>query len=78
MRDYVLIYINGVRQKIPAQQARQSLSDYLRRRLGLIGTKIVCSEGDCGACTVLVGRPSEHGLRYLSVDACIQFLFQLD
>jgi xanthine dehydrogenase small subunit len=78
MRDYVLIYINGVRQKIPAQQARQSLSDYLRRRLNLVGTKIVCSEGDCGACTVLVGRPSEQGLRYLSVDACIQFLFQLD
>jgi xanthine dehydrogenase small subunit len=78
MRDYVLIYINGVRQKIPARDARLSLSDYLRRRLSLIGTKIVCSEGDCGACTVLVGRPGEQGLRYLSVDSCIQFMFQLD
>jgi xanthine dehydrogenase small subunit len=78
MRDYVLIYINGVRQEIRGSQARLSLSDFLRRRLGLIGTKIVCSEGDCGACTVLVGRPSEQGLRYLSVDSCIQFLFQLD
>ncbi len=78
MRDYVLIYINGVRQEIRGDLARLSLSDFLRRRLGLIGTKIVCSEGDCGACTVLVGRPSEEGLRYLSVDACIQFLFQLD
>jgi xanthine dehydrogenase small subunit len=78
MRDYVLIYINGVRHEISATLARRSLSDYLRRDLGLIGTKIVCSEGDCGACTTLVGRPSNQGIKYLAIDSCIQFLFQLD
>lgn len=78
MRDYVLIYINGVRHEIRASLARRSLSDYLRRDLGLIGTKIVCSEGDCGACTTLIGRPSEQGIKYSAVDSCIQFLFQLD
>lgn len=78
MRDYVLIYINGVRHEIPASLARRSLSDYLRQDLGLIGTKIVCSEGDCGACTTLVGRPNDQGIKYLAVDSCIQFLFQLD
>ena len=78
MRDYALVYINGVRQEIRGDQARMSLSDFLRRQLGLIGTKIVCSEGDCGACTVLIGRPAEQGLRYQAVDSCIQFLFQLD
>ena len=31
------------------------LADVLRDKLGLIGTKIACSEGECGACTVLVG-----------------------
>jgi carbon-monoxide dehydrogenase small subunit len=30
------------------------LADVLRDRLGLIGTKIACGEGECGACTVLV------------------------
>jgi xanthine dehydrogenase small subunit len=78
MRDYVLIYINGVRHEIRGGDARLSLSDFLRRRLGLVGTKIVCSEGDCGACTVLVGRRTDQGLQYLAVDSCIQFLFQLD
>jgi len=30
------------------------LADVLRDRLGLIGTKVACGEGECGACTVLV------------------------
>ncbi len=39
------------------------LADVLRDRLGLIGTKISCGEGECGSCTVLVdGR---------TVDSCI-------
>jgi aerobic-type carbon monoxide dehydrogenase small subunit (CoxS/CutS family) len=32
----------------------RSLLDTLRESLGLTGTKKVCNEGDCGACTVLV------------------------
>ncbi len=78
MRDYILIYINGVRHQIRSPQARLSLSGFLRRELGQIGTKIVCSEGDCGACTVLVGRAGEKRLRYEAIDSCIAFLFQLD
>lgn len=78
MRDQVLLYINGRRHLVGSRLALLSLSDYLRRELGLVGTKIVCSEGDCGACSVLVGRPHDGRLRYHSVDSCIQFMFQLD
>jgi xanthine dehydrogenase small subunit len=65
---------------VRGRDAFLSLSDYLRRVCGLTGTKIVCSEGDCGACSVLIGRTAADGSRliYRPIDSCIQFLFQLD
>jgi xanthine dehydrogenase small subunit len=80
MLDHVLTYVNGRRYEVRGREAFLSLSDYLRRLLSLTGTKIVCSEGDCGSCTVLIGRPAADGSRlgYRPVDSCIQFMFQLD
>jgi xanthine dehydrogenase small subunit len=79
MRDHVRFWINGTPQKVGGADVFWSLSDFLRRRLDLVGTKIVCSEGDCGACSVLVGRVDAGGRwRYPALDACIQFLYQLD
>ncbi|MEX0612309.1 MAG: 2Fe-2S iron-sulfur cluster-binding protein, partial [Pirellulales bacterium] len=80
MLDHLLIWVNGRRHELRGYDAFLSLSDYLRRTQGLIGTKIVCSEGDCGACTVLIGRPAADGTGfvYRPVDACIQFMFQLE
>lgn len=80
MRDHLVLHINGARHSVGGSDAFLSLSDYLRNRLGLIGTKIVCSEGDCGACTTLIGRPnaSRDAFMYRPVDSCIQFMFQLD
>jgi xanthine dehydrogenase small subunit len=78
MRDYILFYLNGNRCLIRGESAFASLTDFLRTDRQLVGTKIVCAEGDCGACTVLVGRLNGDRLRYEAVDACIQFLHQLD
>jgi len=78
MRDHLLFYVNGKRFVIRGEPAFSSLTDFLRGELRLTGTKVVCAEGDCGACTVLVGRPDGAGLSYEPVDACIQFLYQLD
>ena len=63
MRDYLLIYVNGRRYQISGVRGFQSLSDFLRCDLGLVGTKVVCAEGDCGSCTVLIGRVRNSELR---------------
>jgi aerobic-type carbon monoxide dehydrogenase small subunit (CoxS/CutS family) len=52
------LLINGGRYDVEVPVER-TLAEALRDDLGLVGTKIACGEGHCGACTVLLdGRPS--------------------
>ncbi|XP_022619725.1 xanthine dehydrogenase/oxidase, partial [Seriola dumerili] len=56
-----------------------SLLTYLRRKLGLTGTKLGCAEGGCGACTVMLSRYQTHTqqLLHYAVNACLAPLCSL-
>jgi xanthine dehydrogenase small subunit len=77
-RDYILLYVNGKEHRVRGESAFLPLSDYLRYELGACGTKVVCAEGDCGACSVLVGKSAGNELQYKTLNGCIQYMFQLD
>ena len=56
-----------------------SVLAWLREQAHCTGTKEGCNEGDCGACTVLVGRLQADGqVAYRPINSCIQFLPTLD
>lgn len=48
-----------------------TLLDFIRYEKHLTGTKIGCREGDCGACTILIGRIKNGALYYESMTSCI-------
>ena len=51
--------------------ASTTLLDFIRYDENLRGTKIGCREGDCGACTVLIGSLKDGEMEYMSVTSCL-------
>ena len=77
-RSEIRFLLNGDTVTLSQVGPDETLLDYLRLRRSLRGTKEGCAEGDCGACSVLVGRLHAGELVYESVNACIRFLGSLD
>ncbi len=78
IRNEIRFILNGADVALADVAPDATLLDWLRLNRSLRGTKEGCAEGDCGACTVLVGKLSGGGLVYESVNACIRFMGSLD
>jgi len=76
MRDQVVFAINGRDHRVGGREAFTTLANWLRYDISATGTKIVCEEGDCGACTVLIRRSTSE--EFVPVNSCILSLCQLD
>jgi xanthine dehydrogenase small subunit len=69
--------LNGVPRAEAGVPPTMTVLDYLRLRARLIGTKEGCAEGDCGACSIVVGREAGGKLDYQAVNSCLMMLPQL-
>ncbi len=63
--------LNDQTVQVTPQQSAVAFLDFLRKDKKLKGLKLVCKEGECGACTVLVGELKEGKLIYQSMTSCI-------
>lgn len=52
--DHYTLHVNGVERNVTDSWLGESLLDVLRDRLGLLGTKGACEQGECGSCSVMV------------------------
>lgn len=76
-RNKVYFTLNGELIEVAGANAFAPLSDTLRYNLRRTGTKVVCAEGDCGACTIMLQNVSSPKGFY-AINACIFPTFSAD
>jgi len=64
----VELSVNGTKYQLKIEPWR-TLVEVLREKLGLVGTKKSCNEGECGACTVIMDGKAVTSCLVLALDA---------
>ncbi|RZF30802.1 xanthine dehydrogenase small subunit [Paraburkholderia sp. UYCP14C] len=79
MTEPIRFYHRNAIREIQDAPVTRTVLQYLREDAHCTGTKEGCAEGDCGACTVVIGeRNAAGGIDFKAVNACIQFVPTLD
>ena len=78
MRNEIRLVVNGQPETVSGVAPHTTVLNWLRAR-GMTATKEGCAEGDCGACTVMLGTPkADGGFEWRASCSCILVVPQLD
>ncbi|WP_295990697.1 xanthine dehydrogenase small subunit [Rugamonas sp.] len=78
MSEPIRFYYRGAVREVADASPTQTVLQHLREELHRTGTKEGCAEGDCGACTVVIGSLNHGKLELKAVNSCIQLTPTLD
>jgi xanthine dehydrogenase small subunit len=78
MSEPIRFYFQGQVRELSGVAPTRTVLQHLREDLHCTGTKEGCAEGDCGACTVVIGSLENGELALKAVNSCIQFVPTLD
>ncbi|NHZ98415.1 xanthine dehydrogenase small subunit [Massilia sp. CCM 8734] len=79
MSTPIRFYYQGAVREVTQAAPTQTILQHLREHLHCTGTKEGCAEGDCGACTVVIGTLGADGqVEMKAVNSCIQLTPTLD
>ncbi len=73
MGEAIRFLLDGEVRTLSGVDPTRTVLEVLRGNLSRTGTKEGCAEGDCGACTVLVGDLADGAVTWRAVNSCIQF-----
>lgn len=78
MAEHYTLHVNGTAREVRDAGTGESLLFVLRERLGLMGTKGACEQGECGSCSVLVDGQLVCGCLVLAASAVGQRIVTIE